>query len=125
MEHVSTNPNLASILQQSDRAGRRLSVTNSKQREQAIRSIATAIHTAAQDILEANTLDLEASRESGISELLLEWLKLTPERLQRYIDLLHRLGELSSTPRDNDSGSQANDRQIGRASCRERVLMPV
>ena len=110
MEHVSTNPNLASILQQSDQAGRRLSVTNTKQREQAIGSIATAIRTAAQDILEANTLDLEASRESGISELLLEWLKLTPERLQRYIDLLHRLGELSSTARDHDSGSQANDR---------------
>ena len=110
MEHASINPSLASILDQSDRAGRQLSVTNSKQREQAIGAMATAIRAAAQDILEANTLDLEASRESGISELLLEWLKLTPERLQRYIDLLHRLGELSSTSGNNDPGSQANDR---------------
>jgi glutamate-5-semialdehyde dehydrogenase len=110
MEHASINPSLASILDQSDRAGRQLSVTNSKQREQAIGSMATAIRAAFQDILEANTLDLEASRESGISELLLEWLKLTPERLQRYIDLLHRLGELSFTPGNNDPGSQANAR---------------
>ncbi|MCY7369025.1 MAG: hypothetical protein LH474_12840 [Chamaesiphon sp.] len=63
MEHASINPSLASILDQSNRAGRKLSVTNSKQREQAIGAMATAIRTAAQDILEANTLDLEASRE--------------------------------------------------------------
>lgn len=110
MEHASINPSLASILDQSDRAGRKLSVKSSKQREQAIGSMATAIRAAAQDILEANTLDLEASRESGISELLLEWLKLTPERLQRYIDLLHRLGELSFTSGNSDLGSPTNDR---------------
>lgn len=110
MEHASINPSLASILDQSDRAGRKLSVKSSKQREQAIGSMATAIRAAAQDILEANTLDLEASRESGISELLLEWLKLTPERLQRYIDLLHRLGELSFTSGNSDPGSPTNDR---------------
>ena len=110
MEHVSTNPNLASILQQSDQAGRQLSLTSSKQREQAIGSMATALKWAFNDILEANTLDLEASRELGISDLLLEWLKLTPERLQRYIDLLHRLGELSSLHGSNDLGAQESDR---------------
>jgi glutamate-5-semialdehyde dehydrogenase len=85
-------------------------LTNSKQREQAIGSMAAALRWAFQDILEANTLDLEASRELGISDLLLEWLKLTPERLQRYIDLLHRLGELSSVHGSNDIGSQESDR---------------
>jgi glutamate-5-semialdehyde dehydrogenase len=72
--------------------------------------MAAALRWAFQDILEANTLDLEASRELGISDLLLEWLKLTPERLQRYIDLLHRLGELSSVHGSNDIGSQESDR---------------
>jgi glutamate-5-semialdehyde dehydrogenase len=110
MEHASINTSLASILYQSDQAGRYLSLTNSKQREQAIGSMATALGWAFQDILEANTLDLEASRELGISDLLLEWLKLTPERLQRYIDLLHRLGELSSVYGNTDIGSQVNDR---------------
>lgn len=47
------------------------------------------------DILEANTLDLEASREMAIPELMLEWLKLTPERLQTAGQILQRLSELS------------------------------
>jgi glutamate-5-semialdehyde dehydrogenase len=72
--------------------------------------MATSLRAAFHDILEANTLDLEASRESDISNLLLEWLKLTPERLQRYIDLLHRLGELSSMYGSTDLGSQGGDR---------------
>jgi glutamate-5-semialdehyde dehydrogenase len=110
MEHASANPSLANVLHQSVEAGRHLSLKNSKQREQAISSIATALRAAFYDILEANTLDLEANRESGISDLLLEWLKLTPERLQRYIDLLHRLGELSSVSGHTDLASQVNDR---------------
>jgi glutamate-5-semialdehyde dehydrogenase len=110
MEHASANPSLASIFQQSVRAGRQIALASSKQREQAIRSMATALRGAFHDILEANTLDLEANRELGISNLLLEWLKLTPERLQRYIDLLHRLGELSSMYGSTDFGSQGGDR---------------
>jgi glutamate-5-semialdehyde dehydrogenase len=110
MEHASANPSLASVLYQSVQAGRYLALTSSKQREQAIVSMAAALGAAAQDILEANTLDLEASREVGISDLLLDWLKLTPERLQRYIYLLHRLGELASVYGTSDLGSQSSDR---------------
>jgi glutamate-5-semialdehyde dehydrogenase len=110
MEHASTNPSLASVLHQSDRSARYLSLTSTKQREQAISAMATSLREAFHDILEANTLDLEANREWGSSDLLLEWLKLTPERLQRYIDLLHRLGEITSVSSANDAGSQANDR---------------
>lgn len=109
MENASANPRLASILDQSVRAGRYLALASSKQREQAIASMATALRSAFHDILEANTLDLEASRELGITDLLLEWLKLTPERLQRYIDLLSRLGELSPIYGRIDLGSQVGD----------------
>jgi glutamate-5-semialdehyde dehydrogenase len=110
MEHASTNPSLASVLSSSDRSARYLSLTSTKQREQAIESMAKSLREAFNDILEANTLDLEASREWGISDLLLEWLKLTPERLQRYIDLLHRLGEIASVSSANEAGSQTSDR---------------
>jgi glutamate-5-semialdehyde dehydrogenase len=110
MEHASTNPSLASVLHQSDRSARYLSLTSTKQRAQAIGAMATSLREAFHDILEANTLDLEANREWGSSDLLLDWLKLTPERLQRYIDLLPRLGEISSVPSANDIGSQSNDR---------------
>lgn len=47
------------------------------------------------DILEANTLDLEASREMAVPELILDWLRLTPERLQIVGRSLHRLSETS------------------------------
>jgi glutamate-5-semialdehyde dehydrogenase len=110
MEHASTNPSLANVLHQSVQAGRSLSRSNSNQREQAIGSMATALRGAFHDILEANTLDLEASRELGISDLLLEWLKLTPERLQRCIDLLFHIGELASICGSTDLGDRANDR---------------
>lgn len=110
MEHANTKPSLASVLAESTQAGRYLSISSTKQREQAIYSMATALRAAFQDILEANTLDLEASRQLDISELLLEWLKLTPERLQRYIDLLYRLSEISSIPSNTDVCSAGGDR---------------
>jgi len=43
---------------------------------------------------EANTLDLEASREMAVPELIFGLPKLTPERLQTTVDILQRL-ELS------------------------------
>jgi glutamate-5-semialdehyde dehydrogenase len=57
--------------------------------------MARALKCSFDDILEANTLDLEASREMAVPELILDWLKLTPSRLQSTVNLLERLGELS------------------------------
>jgi len=54
--------------------------------------MAQALKRSFDDILEANTLDLEASREMAVPELILDWLKLTPERLQTTVDILQRLG---------------------------------
>ncbi|MFM2429176.1 MAG: hypothetical protein RLZZ511_389 [Cyanobacteriota bacterium] len=53
------------------------------QRNQALRAMAEALGQQQDDILEANTLDLETGREMAVSPRLLEWLKLTPERLQK------------------------------------------
>ncbi len=110
MENASANLTLASILNDSVQASRQLALTSSKQRERAIESMAAALRSAFHDILEANTLDLEANRELGISDLLLEWLKLTPERLQRYIDLLSRLGELSPIYGSSELNAKISDR---------------
>jgi glutamate-5-semialdehyde dehydrogenase len=112
MENASDTPSLASVLDRSVRAGRYLALTSIKHRQRAIESMVSALKAAFQDILEANTLDLEASRELELSELLLDWLKLTPERLQRYIDLLARLGELSAMYGSIDLGAQAIERHI-------------
>lgn len=56
--------------------------------------MANALTQNQNEILEANTLDLEASREMAVPELILDWLKLTPERLQMAVQLLLRLSEL-------------------------------
>lgn len=63
-----------------------LGKVTSAQRSQAIQTMAESLLERQDVILEANTLDLETSREMAISNRLLEWLKLTPERLQKVTD---------------------------------------
>ena len=63
--------------------------------------MAKAMLQSQDDILEANTLDLEASREMAVQDLVLDWLKLTPERLQAVANILQRLAAL------DDLSSQA------------------
>ncbi len=64
-------------------------------RSRGVQAMAEGLQNAFEDILEANTLDLEMSREMAVPELVLDWLKLTPERLQNTVEILQRLGELS------------------------------
>ncbi len=73
----------------------RLATTSGVARSHAVQAMARILKHHQDDVLEANTLDLEASREMAVPELILDWLKLTPERLQMTIDTLTRLGELS------------------------------
>jgi len=65
-----------------------------EKRNQAIRAMASTLQENFVDILEENTLDLEYSREMAVSELVLDWLKLTPERLEVAIAALERLARL-------------------------------
>ncbi|AFY70477.1 Glutamate-5-semialdehyde dehydrogenase [Thalassoporum mexicanum PCC 7367] len=67
-----------------------------EEKNQAIRKLAIAVKQERNLILEANTLDLEASREMAISETLLEWLKLTPERLLGIAECLEHLAQAPS-----------------------------
>lgn len=110
MENARDIPSLATILDRSVQASNLLATLTIDRRERGIESMVTALKTAFQDILEANTLDLEASRQLELSELLLEWLKLTPERLQRYIDLLAHLARSSSSSVSLDSSVRADKR---------------
>jgi glutamate-5-semialdehyde dehydrogenase len=76
------------------RASIELAKADGRLRSRAVQAMAVALKQHQRDILEANTLDLEASREMAVPELILDWLKLTPERLQATILTLQRLGEL-------------------------------
>ncbi len=71
-----------------------LTISAYQQRDQAIAQLAQRLKTEQNAILEANTLDLETSRELAISGLLLNWLKLTPERIHNAAQILEHLSVL-------------------------------
>lgn len=56
--------------------------------------LAQVLREETDTILEANTLDLEASLEMALPELVLDWLKLTPERLKATIKIIEHLAQL-------------------------------
>jgi glutamate-5-semialdehyde dehydrogenase len=89
------SPDLMATVRRAYQASLELGITKGADRSRAVRAMAQALKRSIDDILEANTLDLEASREMAVPELILEWLKLTPERLLTTIQMLERLGELS------------------------------
>ncbi len=87
-------PTPIAAVQQAHRASIELATTQGRLRSRAVQAMAVAMKQQQHDILEANTLDLEASREMAVPELILDWLRLTPERLQMTIQILQRLSEL-------------------------------
>jgi glutamate-5-semialdehyde dehydrogenase len=95
METDGFTPNPTDAVLRAYRASLVLATTTGVDRSRGIQAMAKALSNSFDDILEANTLDLEASREMAVPEIIWEWLKLTPERLQTTIQILQRIGELS------------------------------
>lgn len=88
-------PHLTNVPIRAYQASLILETTKGIDRARGVQAMAEGLSKSFNDILEANTLDLEASREMAVPELILDWLKLTPERLQIAIEILRRIGELS------------------------------
>ncbi len=93
-DNVAANIEPVVAVERAYRASLKLSITKGGDRSSAVWAMSQALKRSVNDILEANTLDLEASREMAVPELILDWLKLTPERLQATIEILERLGKL-------------------------------
>jgi glutamate-5-semialdehyde dehydrogenase len=64
------------------RAGRALALTSTEQRNTALKTIAAALRTQADAVLDANAADTERGRAAGLSTALLDRLLLTPTRLE-------------------------------------------
>jgi len=80
----------------------------------ALTAMGNAISQRQDDILEANTLDLEISRDMAVPELVVDWLKLTPERVQTAADILHRLAAMGTAePPLVANGSYPPSRPVG------------
>ncbi|MGF1486846.1 MAG: glutamate-5-semialdehyde dehydrogenase [Prochloraceae cyanobacterium] len=82
-------------VQRAYRAFLQLGTIEAEERSRGVKAMAVALEKGISDILEANTLDLVMSREMAVPELILKWLKLTPERMQNAIAILHGLAERS------------------------------
>lgn len=83
---------LSAVVNRSFQASLALATIRNPDRNRVLKTIAQRLKEEQDGILEANTLDLEASRDMAVPELLLDWLKLTPERLQTTYRILLSLG---------------------------------
>ncbi|OUL24743.1 glutamate-5-semialdehyde dehydrogenase [Nostoc sp. 106C] len=95
VEVLDDRPEPINSAKRAYQASLKLGIAKGVDRSRAVLAMARAIERSFDDILEANTLDLEASREMAVPELILDWLKLTPTRLETTVEILQRLGELS------------------------------
>ena len=73
---------LLSQAQAAKAAGRKLAGLSTAIKNQALEAMAQALITRQDEILAANTQDVERARDSGLAEAPLNRLKLTPEKLQ-------------------------------------------
>ncbi|WYL99981.1 MAG: glutamate-5-semialdehyde dehydrogenase [Gloeotrichia echinulata CP02] len=94
-EAIDDYPEPMNSAKRAYQASLKLGIAKGVDRSRAVLAMARGLERSFDDILEANTLDLEASREMAVPELILDWLKLTPTRLETTVGILQRLGELS------------------------------
>ena len=94
----SSSDQMLTIIRESNKAAAQLAQIPGGKRRLGVRALAEAIVNSFDEILEANTLDLEMSREMAVNEPIATWLKLTPERLETTVSILKKLSN-SAVPR--------------------------
>jgi glutamate-5-semialdehyde dehydrogenase len=72
---------LSDVCRAAKRASRVLATLDTQTKDAALEAIAMALEERVAEILDANALDLEAGRASGLSEALVDRLALTPARV--------------------------------------------
>ncbi|HIK37938.1 MAG: glutamate-5-semialdehyde dehydrogenase [Geminocystis sp.] len=82
------------ILQRASSAFLKMGGIKGIDRSKAVKKMALKLNEFLDEILQANTLDLEISKEMAVPDLILDWLKLTPQRLKSAIAILDTLAEL-------------------------------
>lgn len=86
-------------VRESHKAATKLAQTSAARRRRGVSVLAEAMASSFDEILEANTLDLEMSREMAIAEPIADWLKLTPERLEMTVSILKHLSKSADPTR--------------------------
>jgi glutamate-5-semialdehyde dehydrogenase len=91
---ATPSPTLEDIARKTREAARDLGVLSTEEKNQAIEAIATALETAANEILEANARDCETALAEGIAKPLYNRLKLSESKLQATIAGVRDVGKL-------------------------------
>src|SRR5688572_13391801 len=81
-KEMDVDATLLSQAQAAKAAARKLSGLSTVVKNRALENIAEKLIERQDEILEANTLDVERARDSGLAEAPLNRLRLTPEKLQ-------------------------------------------
>jgi glutamate-5-semialdehyde dehydrogenase len=81
-----TTPSVADLCRAAKLAARRLAAVDSNTKNGALLAIAAALEARVDEILEANARDLEAGREAGLSDALMDRLRLDPPRVRGMAD---------------------------------------
>ena len=87
------------IVRESHKAATKLAHTSAAKRRLGVSILAETVASSFDRILEANTLDLEMSREMAIAEPIADWIKLTPERLEMTVSILKQLSRSADPTR--------------------------
>ena len=95
----SSSNQLLTIVRASQRATAMLAQTSAAKRRLGVSALAKALENSFDEILEANTLDLEISRDMAIADPVGDWLKLTPERLEIAVSILKQLAKSADPTR--------------------------
>jgi glutamate-5-semialdehyde dehydrogenase len=78
---ATATTSVSDLCRAAKRAARVLATLDRGTKDAALEAIATALEDAVPEILEANRQDIEAGREAGLSDALVDRLTLTPERI--------------------------------------------
>jgi glutamate-5-semialdehyde dehydrogenase len=82
MASITVAPSVTEICVAAKRAARGLGATSSAVKDAALLAMADALEARVQEILEANALDIEAGRSSGLSSALMDRLALDEGRVR-------------------------------------------
>ena len=100
---------------QARQAARRLAFTSSKTRDAALHVLADALVARVDDIVAANRLDLDAGRDMGLNEAMLDRLLLTPQRLAALADDVRHVAALPDPiGQTEDMRTLPNGLQLGK-----------
>jgi glutamate-5-semialdehyde dehydrogenase len=109
------NPELEQLGKQAKAAARQLIKAGTAQKDRALGFIVEAIMAAEDDILAANAKDLATGQEMGLSEAMLDRLKLTHERLLDICDGVHTVIRLADpVGEDMDSRLLGNGLRVSK-----------